>query len=444
MSKKRTGFRWRRWLVISGLGLVGLVIVLVLLAPTILTSITYPPLTFDLSPFLNEKTASLVTNRTATLEIEVRRGSMEGYDIRAHGMLLDWPYSVRMDLLPSFRFLGVDVTGELEAWLDDTPWTLHADFNASSSGEWRADIEIPETQVTETDPVVGTILSRLPMPAVSNLVFTGTFGLKAEGARTNRCPVAKWKALGTLKDFNVACFAKGLPVEVSRLRMSMGGAGIADHVDIRPMFPRADVLKIGVCTMTNAFASIRATETAYLVTEAGADCCGGELKLYSFFLDSNKLNAGVTLFVDGVDAGEVLRLLRGFKGEATGRLYGKIPLHLRNGEELRLRGAYLHSAPGETGTLKVFDPQSVVENLALGGVPEATCANAAKALADLSYSVLRLGLQPEEDGGMALSVKIAGTATHKGVTVPVSFEVTFHGEIEQLINTGLKLKIRKK
>ena len=99
---------------------------------------------------------------------------------------------------------------------------------------------------------------------------------------------------------------------------------------------------------------------------------------------------------------------------------------------------------GDTGRLKVFDPKPVVENLALGGVPEAARANVAKALTDLTYSVLRLSLHPEEGGGMALAVKLAGSATHNGVTVPVSFEVTFHGDVEQLVNTGLKTALRKK
>ena len=443
MSEERKGFRWRvLWL---GAGAAVLLLAALLaLAPTILVSIDYPVLTFDLSRFLNEKTSSLVTNRTATVGFSVRRGYAGGYSVRVRGVLLDWPFSAQAHILPSFRFLGVDVSGTAEAWLNDTPWSLRAEFEASSSGEWRADVEVPETEVTERDPVVGTFLSRWPMPAISNLVFNGTFALQAAGGRTNGCPVAKWSALGRLQDFGIACDAKGLPVRVANFRMGFGASGIANHVDVKPMFPRADSLSVGGCILTNAFASIRATETAYLVTEAGAGCCGGELKLYSFFLDPKRLNAGVTLFVDAVDVGEVLRLIKGFRGEASGRLYGKIPLYLRGGEKLRLRNAYLHSSPGETGSLKVFDPQPVVENLALGGVPEATRANVAKALADLSYSVLKIGLQPEGEGALALTVKLAGSATHKGVTVPVSFEVTFHGDIEQLINTGFSTALKTK
>ena len=434
---------------------------LVFFAPAIIVSIPYPTLTFDLSRYLHEKTSRLVTNKTAVVEFEVMRGQLGSYDIRARGVVLDWPFSAQVNVRPTFRFLGVDVSGDVDAWLNDTSWSMRAEFDASSSGEWRATLDVPETEVNERDAVLAPVIARLlspaegaspgapqarrpAEPAISNLVFNGIFSLKGEGARTNGLPVAKWSAAGRLKDFAIACAAKGKPVEIANFRMGLGAQGIANHIDVKPMFPRADSISVSGCVLTNVFASIRATEAAYLVTEAGAECCGGELKLYSFFLDPKKLNAGVTLFVDGVDAGEVLRLLKGFNGEASGKLYGKIPIYMKNGEELRLKSAYLHSTPGDTGSLKVFDPKPVVENLALGGVPEAARANVAKALTDLTYSVLRLSLHPEEGGGMALAVKLAGSATHNGVTVPVSFEVTFHGDVEQLVNTGLKTALRKK
>ena len=419
-------------------------LVLAALTPWLIVTIPYPALTLDVSRFLGGKVAGLVTNKTVRVEFDIRKGQVGSYDIRARGRLLDWPFSAQANVRPRLRWLGLDVSGEADAWLNDTPWSLRTEFDASSSGAWRATIDVPETEISERDAVAGALVARWPMPAVSNLVFGGMFSLKAEGERTNAYHVARWSALGRLKNLNASCIVKKMPVEIANLQMGFGASGIANHVDVKPMFPRTDAIVINGCVLTNAFASVRATETAYLVTEAGAGCCGGELKLYSFFLDPKRLNVGVTLFVDGVDAGDVLRLLKGFNGEASGKLYGKIPLHLKNGEELRLRSAYLHSAPGETGTLKVFDPKPVVENLALGGVPEATRDNVAKALADLSYSVMKISLQPEEENSMALTIRLVGSATHNGVTVPVSFEVTFHGDVEQLINTGLKTALRKK
>lgn len=436
-ERKRGWWKWR-WLWYAAGAMVALAVALVLLAPTILVSLSYPEITIDLSRFLNEKTSQLFSNKTARVDFSLKRGDLGSYDIRAKGVLLDWDFCAQANVAPRFSILGVDVNGSADCWLTDTEWSLHANFDASSSGEWYVDIDVPETQVDQDDPVAGLLVSRWPMPAISNLVFSGGFSLKGEAGKSKALPVVKWSATARLKDFGISCTAGKMPVTVENLRMGVGASGLANHVDMRPMFPHADEISLSGCVMSNAFASIRSTESAYLVTEAGAECCGGELKMYSFFLDPKKLTAGLTIFIDGVDAGKVLKLTKGFNGEASGRLHGKIPLQLKEGSELKLSNAYLYSVPGEMGNLKVYDPQPVVENLALGGIPADVRENVAKAIANLDYNVLRLSLSPEGEDGMALNVKIAGTATHGKLTVPVSFEVTFHGDIEQLINTGLR------
>lgn len=429
--------KWRWFWYAAGM-LAALAAALVLFAPTILVSISYPKVTIDLSPFLGEKIGALISNKTATVMFRLKRGDPGSYDIRASGAFLDWDFSAQANVAPTFRLFGVDATGSADFWLTGTEWSMHADFEASSSGSWHADIDIPETQMSESDPVVGLLVSRMQMPAVSNLTFRGGFSLKGDVGRTNELPVTSWTVSAQIKGLDASCFMNRMPVEIGNLRMGVGASGIAKHVDMRPMFPRTDYVSLSGCVLSNAFASIRATESAYLVTEAGADCCGGELKMYSFFLDSKKLNAGVTVFIDGVDAGQVLKLMKGFRGEASGKLHGKLPLQLKDGRQLKLRSAYLHSVPGDAGNLRVFDPKPVVENLAMGGVPEDVRNNVSKAIANLDYTVLKLSLNPEEDGGMALTVRLEGTATHGGTTVPVSFSVVFHGDIEQLINTGLR------
>ncbi len=443
MEETKTVRRRRRWPWIATGVLVALVVALVMLTPTILVSISYPVLRIDLSPYLGDAAGALVSNKTAAVEYGLARSADGGYILHANGTILEWPFTARVNIVPSFRLFGVDAKGDASIRLDDTPWRLTANFTASSSGEWRMDASIDETDIGEDDPVLGLILSRMQMTAISNLTFSGKVDLLASAERTAAVPVPKWGANLRIKETSIACNSNGKPISVDGLRMNLGAAGIANHVDIKPIFPHADRISAAGMTLTNFFASIRATERAYLVTEAGAGFCGGELKLYSLFLDPERLNAGMTLFVDGIDAGEALGLLNGFRGEASGRLYGKMPLHLKEGSKLRLRNAYLYSVPGETGNLKVYDAKPIVDNLAMGGVPQATCDNLSRALADLEYNVLKVSLVPEEDGGLALTLKIAGNATHDNVTVPVDLAVTFHGDLEQLMNTGFRAVKRK-
>ena len=417
--------------------------VLAALLPTIAVSIDYPTLTFDISSCLDETTGGLVSNRAVTVDFGFERCEEGGYAMNATGWLLDWPFTARITVQPSFRFLGIDAAGDASFRLDGTPWRISAGFSASSSGEWKVDAVMDETGIDETDPVTGQLLSRLKLSAVSNIVFNGKLSLNAHAEKTEKVPVPRWSAGCAVKELDMSCIAGDRQIAVDGFRLQAGASGIADHYDIKPMFPRIRSVTAAGLTLSNVFASVRATERAFLVTEAGAKFCGGDLKTYSLFLDPERLNAGVTLFVDGIDAGMALNHLNGFRGEASGRLYGKMPIYMRKGRKLRLGSAYLHSVPGETGSLRVYDPKPVVDNLAAGGLPQEACDNLSKALADLSYNVLKISLQPDDDGSLALTLKLAGSSTYNNVTVPISLEVTFHGDLEQLVNTGFKTINRK-
>ena len=445
MADENTIRKPRRWPWIVVGALVASVVALILLIPTIVVSINYPTLSFDLTPKLEGLPDGLVSNKTVTVDYTVSRGTEGRYVIHATGRVLDWPFTAWVNILPSFRFVGVDVTGDASIRLDDTKLQLLADFTASSSGNWSADVNMEKTAISESDPLLSQLLARLQMPAISNLVFNGSVDLSAKAERTAETPVPQWSATCRIADMNVSCDANGKPITVENLRMKIGALGIAGHRDIRPIFPRADNVTIAGFTLSNVYANVHTTERivtnvvtrAFLVSEAGARCCDGDVRIYSLFLNDDRLT--VTLFVDGIDTGDALKHINGFRGEASGRLYGKLPLRYRKDEHrFRLGNIYLYSVPGETGRLRMYDSKPILDNLAMGGVPQDTCDNLSKALADLAYDVLKVSLQPEPDGGLALTLKIAGNSTHGDTTVPVSLEVTFHGELEQILNTGFR------
>ena len=467
MAEEDTVRKRRRWPWVLAGALVASVVALVLLVPVIVVSIRYPTLTVDLAPYLKDAPDGLVSNKTVSVNLDISRGAEGRYVVHATGHVLDWPFTAWVNVLPSFRFVGVDIAGDASFRLDGSRLQRLADFTASSSGDWCADVNMDKTEICESDPLISQLLSRLQMPAISNLIFSGSVDLSAKAERTAKTPVPQWNASCRLADMNIACDANGKPLAVKNLRMKLGALGIADHRDIRPIFPMADSITVAGFTLSNAYARLqtsertilvtnnvsRARETAgdpsavpsttnvvkrsFLVTEAGAKCCNGDLKIYSLFLNDDRLN--VTLFVDGIDAGAALKHMNGFHGEASGRLYGKIPLRYRKDEHrFPLENIYLYSVPGETGRLRMYDSKPILDNLAMGGVPQDTCDNLSKALADLAYDVLKVSLHPEPNGGLALSLKIAGKSTHNNVTVPVNLEVTFHGDLEQLLNTGFR------
>ena len=421
---------------------------LIALTPVILTSISWPELVFDLGEQLKDAPEGLFPDRQVRVRLALARGRNSDYELRARGTLLGWPFSAMAAIDLDFRRFAVAAHAQAQLKISSSALALTARIDADSSGAWQADVELPQTALTERDPLLADLLSRLDLAGVTDLAFDGNLSLTAHAERTEAVPVPRWTARGRLQDFNATFTTGGQDVAIANLRLPFGASGLADHVDLSPIFLRADRIDAAGFTLAEPFASLRATERALLVTEAGAGCCGGDLRLYSVFLDLSRLNVGLTLFVDGIDTGEALQHLNGFAGEASGRLHGRIPVRLVNGRRVKLQDAYLYSVPGETGNLRLRDATPITRNLAAAGADAATLDNLSRALADLDYTVLRLALRPEEEGEergeLALEIAIEGTAARGGVTVPVSLAVTFHGDIERLINTGLTVANRNK
>lgn len=430
------GKRRRRRLLAAAVIFAAAAAALVVSVPCILVHAPLPKLSFDLSNHIDGILAEITRSKTVTAELEISRGWPDGFRIDAKGRILDWPYTA----VANVRFGFIRADGDLALSIDGTTWRLFADFSAQSADEWRINANIAERPVSQDDILIADILSRVMPGTFSNLVFNGTFSLDAEAWSTEKRPVPAWSARASLKDTDARFeTAPGEFVEAKNLRARFGADAIADHCDIAPMFPRADSISAAGFVLSNVYANVRATERSWLVTEAGADCCGGELRLYSMFLDPENLNAGATVFADGIDAGEILRKLSFFKGQASGRLHGKLPFFFKDGRSLHIKNTYLFSTPGETGKMRIDDPTPLLDNLATGGLPEEMRDNLAKALSDLDYKVLKFELS-RGDGREAstLAVKLEGSATCGKTTVPVNLDLAFHGDFDELLNLGLK------
>jgi hypothetical protein len=149
------------------------------------------------------------------------------------------------------------------------------------------------------------------------------------------------------------------------------------------------------------------------------------------------LDAGFTVLLDGLEAGELLGLFPDVRGTATGKLYGKLPLAIRNGSAVRLRDAYLFSPPGQVGRIELEDSAVVVDKLRQSGVPEEACESLEKALHNLDYDVLRLDLTRNEDGENLLAIRLDGSAAEGKKRTPVNLRLNLNGDIEETINVAL-------
>ena len=353
---------------------------------------------------------------------------------KLHEFGLANPY-VRMNLGYCWRN-GPGIAGKFTVHLLPN-WLITAEFGASCC-EWSASVKMPETAFSENDDVLRTLLAKYPVTAVSNLTFSGSIALDAKIERSFHLPVPTWTAKLPIRDLSAEFMLEDKPYAIKGLTLTPGARGIADYLEFTPMIPRARSLSADGFVMTNFFATVRLTEKALLITQASAGLCGGKVSLYSLFLDPKNLNTGFTLFIDDVETGDMLEYIKGFTGDASGRLHGKVQLFIRNGgKSIRLGDAFLYSTPGETGKLKMANPKPVTDNLAMAGIDEATRGNVADALTDLDYSVLRLNLRRGDGQSATLSTTVRGSATRGKTSVPVDITVNFNGALEQLINTTL-------
>lgn len=364
------------------------------------------------------------------------------------------PARMILNLGYAWTSTGPGIAGDFRVFVPGTDWSVRSEFSAAP-WNWQASVDLQETRFSESDPLVSELLQRFPQTAVSNLVFSGSIAFHAKIERRPGKPLPVWSVSLPVKNASADMISRASDAEISFGGLSLAPeiSGIGKHADITPISIRAASLYAGGTAFTNLHAIVMATrpyelgekETpSLLITTAEAGVCGGKASLYSVYVDPNKLNAGLTLFLDEIDTGKALSLLSGFHGSASGRLHGKVTLFLWNGERLRVKDAFLYSTPGEIGKLRVDDPEKVADTLALAGLDNGTRGNVANALADLDYYTLKLDLRREGEKGLALGIRLEGKATRNDLTVPVDIGVTFHGDIEQIINTGLKISNQSK
>ncbi|MBF0094173.1 MAG: YdbH domain-containing protein [Alphaproteobacteria bacterium] len=137
------------------------------------------------------------------------------------------------------------------------------------------------------------------------------------------------------------------------------------------------------------------------------------------------------LSVEGVDLGEIARIVDLDGLTIDGALDGAIPARIEGGEVL-IRGASLRSrAPG---VLK-YRPEQPPSAL---HAPEQGISLLLQALADFHYKELRLDLNGRTDGEMAVGVHVSGRNPDLYGGAPVEFNLTVEGPLTQVVRQGLE------
>ena len=392
----------------------------------------------DLGAAMTPEASALFTNYWIEGEAHVASEGDKGRGMtaRVDGRLLDWP--LRADARFGATLTnGFALAGNGNASLPGTQWGAEADFSATTNG-WEVEASLPLTSFDEGNPVIASLLERALPPGVSNLVGQGSVTVDASARMTKAMPVPVWKALVSVRLGEASLVAEETPVYVEGLSVRIVASGIADHWDLAPIMPSFRSARVREFDFGEGRAVVLVDPERILVSEASVGFCGGFVRGYSLFFSPERKDTLMTLFVDGIDAGQALGRLPNFKGTATGRLYGRIPLWVTGEKEVRLRDAFLYSPPGEVGKLCLTDASPITDTLAASGVPEETRDNLSHALSNLDYSVLRLDFRRGDAEESVLSFRVEGTSTEGQITTPVNLTVNFHGALERFLNVGIR------
>ncbi|MBR1608155.1 MAG: YdbH domain-containing protein, partial [Kiritimatiellae bacterium] len=298
---------------------------------------------------------------------------------------------------------------------------------------------LPDGRFDLSDPVVGPLAAAFSPEGFSLGALSGAATGVVECAMSPGAAVPEWNVGLRVFDLDASGRTGDSDFSLRGGRCWLPVKGWGAHWDVKPFGILFDSASAGGLEVDRGSFWFRADLDTLLLTEGSLRAFGGTVRVYALHLALESLDAGFTLLLDNLDTGEVLKAIPGVAGRAEGKLYGKLPLSVRGDGTVFLRDAFLYSPPGEIGRLELDDASAVTDNLAATGVPPETCADLSRALANLDYTALRLDLAQDHGTGRGrLSVRLDGSAKEGKSEIPVKLELAFNGELQDMLNLGIK------
>ena len=387
------------------------------------------PIKFDVdySPFEAKGTASLEWRIVAA-----DLGLTDRIQLRAVTGAMDFAFA---------EARGIDCSAEGHLSFEPCKWKVPLKFSLSPDGKFSFSSSLTALLLNGEDPLVQTALAvakaygaQLP----GELSFSGELGGAVEVSGGAGAPPS-WNVNVHVSDLSLSLTGAAVPMSLNGGRVRGAAAGCGSLVKIEPCSVGFDGASIGIIPFGRGRATIVADEKTVVVSEAAVGFCGGFVRLYALYLNIEKLSAGFTLYLDNLLLSDALGLFSQLAGsEATGSLHGRLPLRYMGNGEVRLGEGFIYTPPGQTGNLKVKNPEVLTSLLAQAGLPPVVCENVEKALRDIDYDVLRLDLvNPRgEDGRIA--IRLQGKSSDGNVVTPVNLSANVNGPIEKFLNMSIR------
>ena len=156
---------------------------------------------------------------------------------------------------------------------------------------------------------------------------------------------------------------------------------------------------------------------------------------FRYYLDQRELD--VVLRVDNLSMAELMALTKDLPAQVSGRLDGRLPIHLDAGG-LRLGTGWLALRPGVFAQIQ-FDAAGLLTNGVAPSSPRyAILHKIESGLLQLKVGGMRLEIRPPNaPAGLTAQLHLEGEPVDPGVKAPVILDLNVNGPIEKLIDLGL-------
>lgn len=177
------------------------------------------------------------------------------------------------------------------------------------------------------------------------------------------------------------------------------------------------------------------------VARASLRALGGHVTAEPFVLVPSQEALDAVLLADGISIEEVMALTDELPAKATGRINGRVPVHI-DGDGLRFGTGWLALKPGFPAEI-AFNAKGLLTAGAAPGSPKhAVLQKIESGLLKLKISELRLEIRPPNvPAGRSAQLHLKGEPVDPEVKAPVMLDLNVNGPLEKLINMGLDSRL---
>lgn len=359
-------------------------------------------------------------------------------------------------------FDEISIDGELVVQAADLPeeaLIVKVAARSTAAGVWEggAQIDGPGLGLKgegRYDLVSGELLFKLPEIAFDLESWDGFV------RRLVPVPAGDWEAAGKFSGTAEGRWADGKLTATGRVRLQEGRlASTVQAVTAEGIEADMEFTDFAAFTTKQGTLRIREVRTGKLaftdvvagffiegadrivVTEVSLQSLGGRLSAEPFAFAPSRAELDAVLRADAISIEQVMALTEDLPAKATGRVDGRVPVHL-DGGGLRLGTGWLALTPGVSAEIE-FNAKGLLTGGAAPNTPGyAVLQRVESGLLKLRIGELRLDIRPTDaPEGRSARLHLKGAPVDPEVKAPVILDLNVNGPLEKLINMGMDSRL---